>query len=221
MRVLLIEDDVELSRLIADGLRRAGVSVDAVGTLADADLSLSVNEYACVVADRGLPDGDAAGFVAGLRAHGASIPVLLLTAKGSIGERVEGFESGADDYLVKPFALAELVARVRALARRQQQPRPAVIQVTDLVLDLPRRRVTRSGVLLTLTAKEFSVLEVLAERLDEVVSRSELIDRCWDEQTEPMSNAVDVLVGQLRRKLGAPILIETVRGAGYRLTAPA
>lgn len=217
MRILLVEDDVELARLITDGLRQAGFGVDEVSTLADADVALTVNRYDCVVADRGLPDGDAVELVASLRAAGIAVPVLLLTAMGAVEERVAGFEHGADDYLVKPFAFPELVVRVRALGRRQQTPRAAVAQLGDLVIDLPRRRVTRSGVLLMLTAKEFSVLDVLAARVDEVVSRSELIEHCWDEVTEPMSNAVDVLIGQLRRKLGAPPLIETVRGAGYRL----
>lgn len=184
MRVLLIEDDLELARLTAAGLREAGFGVDGAGTLADADLALSVTRYDCVIADRGLPDGDAVALVAALRGRGVAVPVLLLTAMGAVEERVAGFEHGADDYLVKPFAFPELVMRVRALVRRQQVPRAALAQVGDLVVDLPRRRVTRAGVLLLLTAKEFSVLDVLVERADEVVTRSELIERCWDEYTE-------------------------------------
>lgn len=219
MRLLVVEDDIELARLITDGLRQAGFGVDAVGTMSDADQALAVNRYDCVIADRGLPDGDGVELIAALRAKDIEVPVLMLTAMGAIEDRVEGFENGADDYLVKPFAFPELVVRVRALGRRHHTPRAAVVRLGELVIDLPRRRVTRSGVLLALTAKEFSVLDVLVERVDEVVSRSELIERCWDEYTEPMSNAVDVLIGQLRRKLGAPPLIETVRGAGYRLIA--
>lgn len=217
MRVLVIEDDVELRTRVVTGLGRSGTAVDAVGSIADADFTMSVNRYDCVVADRTLPDGDAVTFVASLRAAGDAVPVLLLTALGGLGDRVTGFEHGADDYLVKPFAMAELVMRVRALTRRSHPPRVPVVTVGDIELDLPRRRVSRAGILLTLTAKEFAVLEVLAEQPGAVVTRSELIERCWDESTEPMSNVVDVAVGQLRRRLGEPAVIETVRGAGYRL----
>lgn len=220
MRVLFVEDDPQLRQLIPDGLRRAGIAVDAVGSLAEAGFALDVNRYDCLVADRGLPDGDAVDLVARLRADGATVPVLLLTALGTVEERVSGFEHGADDYLVKPFALAELIARVRALSRRVAPVRAPIVRVGALELDLARRRVVRDGILLTLTAKEFAVLDVLAERPGEIVTRSELIDRCWDEQTEPMSNVVDVLIGQLRRRLGPPPLIETVRGAGYLLREP-
>lgn len=217
MRVLVIEDDVPLRDLVEDGLRRGGMSVDVATTLADADLSLSVNRYDCVVADRTLPDGDAVQLVASLRATGSAVPVLLLTARGALHERLSGFEHGADDYVAKPFAMSELVLRVRALARRAEPIRSPIVRAGDVELDLARRRVTRAGVLLTLTAKEFAVLDVLAEQPGAVVSRSELIERCWDELTEPMSNVVDVLIGQLRRRLGAPDPIETVRGVGYRL----
>ncbi|QQD75727.1 response regulator transcription factor [Curtobacterium sp. YC1] len=217
MRVLLLEDDDVVRGLVADGLRRQGISVDETTTLADADVALTVNRYDCVVADRGLPDGDAVRLVATIRAAGTTVPVLLLTALGTVQDRVDGFEHGADDYLPKPFAMSELVVRVRALARRVQPPRSPIVRVGDLELDLARRRVTRAGVLLTLTAKEFAVLDVLAERPGAVVTRTELIERCWDEHTEPMSNVVDVLIGQLRRRLGTPDPIETVRGVGYRL----
>ncbi|WP_423921764.1 winged helix-turn-helix domain-containing protein [Frigoribacterium sp. 2-23] len=217
MRVSVIEDEVELRAQIVSGLTASGLAVDPVGSLADADFSMSVNRYDCVVADRGLPDGDAVDFVSALRAAGDAVPVLLLTARGRLDERVSGFEHGADDYLVKPFALEELVMRIRALTRRTQPPRASVVTVGDIQLDLARRRVFDAGVLLTLTAKEFAVLDVLAERPGEVISRSELIERCWDEATEPMSNVVDVVIGQLRRRLGRADAIETVRGAGYRL----
>lgn len=217
MRVLVLEDDAELRDLIGSGIRRAGIAVDTAATLAEADVLLTVTRYDCLVADRGLPDGDGADLVTRLRADGALLPILLLTALGAVHERVDGFERGADDYLVKPFAMAELVARVRALTRRTSVSRAPVVRVGDLELDLPRRRVVRAGVLLSVTAKEFAVLDVLAENPGDVVTRSELIDRCWDEQTEPMSNVVDVLIGQLRKKLGPPDLIETVRGIGYRL----
>ncbi|GAA2746719.1 response regulator transcription factor [Kitasatospora cinereorecta] len=221
MRVLVVEDDPELGPVITRGLRETGFAVDFATDLADADFKLAVNTYDCLVADRTLPDGDALTLVSAQRKAGSTLPVLLLTALDAVSDRVAGFEHGADDYLVKPFAFAELNARVRTLCRRSRPARLPELRVGTLELDLPRRRVRRDGVLLTLTAKEFSVLEVLMLRADEVVTRTELIERCWDEQTEPLSNVVDVLIGQLRRKLGPPELISTVRGVGYRLSDPA
>jgi two-component system copper resistance phosphate regulon response regulator CusR len=215
-----VEDDAELARLISEGLRRSGFAVDVVGSCVDTEFALSVTRYDCVVADRGLPDGDAAKLVEELRAGGFDTPVLFLTALGSIEDRVMGFEHGADDYLVKPFVLSELVLRVQALTRRRAPVRAPIIRLADLDIDLPRRRVSRSGVLLALTAKEFAVLDVLAERPGTIITRSELIERCWDESTEPMSNVVDVLIAQLRRKLGPPPLIRTIRGTGYCLEEP-
>ncbi|MEU6237470.1 response regulator transcription factor [Kitasatospora sp. NPDC047058] len=217
MRVLVLEDDPELGPVIIRGLREAGFAVDSATDLADADFKLAVNTYDCLVADRALPDGDALTLLAAQRKAGSALPVLLLTALDAVSDRVAGFEHGADDYLVKPFAFAELNARVRTLCRRAQPARLPELRVGTLELDLPRRRVRREGVLLTLTAKEFAVLEVLMLRAGEVVTRTDLIERCWDEQTEPLSNVVDVLIGQLRRKLGPPELISTVRGVGYRL----
>jgi DNA-binding response OmpR family regulator len=217
MRVLVLEDDPELGPAVASGLRDAGFAVDLATDLAGADLNLAVNAYDCWVADRGLPDGDSLGLLASQRAHGSTLPVLVLTAMGELDDRVAGFDQGADDYLVKPFAMAELVVRVRALCRRGIAARPALAVHGDLQLDVARHRVTREGVLLSLTAKEFAVLEVLLERPGDVVSRTELIERCWDELNEPSSNVVDVLVAQLRRRLGPPDVIETVRGVGYRV----
>ncbi|MFJ8387684.1 winged helix-turn-helix domain-containing protein [Streptomyces sp. NPDC094438] len=220
MRVLVVEDDPELGPAVADGLRGAGFAVDLAVRLDEADLKLSVNSYDCLVADRGLPDGDALDLLRARRRAGSALPVLLLTALGTVDDRVAGFEHGADDYLVKPFAFAELTARVRSLCRRAQPVRLPELRVADLELDLPRRRVRRAGVLLTLTAKEFAVLESLMLRAGEVVTRSELIESCWDEMSDPVSNVVDVVIAQLRRKLGPPELIGTVRGAGYRLADP-
>ncbi|MGW1658632.1 winged helix-turn-helix domain-containing protein [Streptomyces atratus] len=220
MRILVLEDDPELGPAIAAGLREAGFAVDFAVDLADADFKLAVNSYDCLVADRMLPDGDALTLLAAQRKAGSTLPVLLLTALDAVSDRVAGFEHGADDYLVKPFASAELTARVRSLCRRSQPARPPVLRVGDVELDVPRRRVLRAGVLLTLTAKEFAVLEVLLLRAGEVVTRTELIERCWDEMSEPLSNVVDVLISQLRRRLGPPEVIATVRGIGYRIAAP-
>ncbi|MEV6273712.1 response regulator transcription factor [Nocardia sp. NPDC051832] len=217
MRVLVVEDDEGLGLEIAAGLRSAGFAVDLAGHLADADFKISVNSYDCLVVDRGLPDGDGLYLVAAQRNRGMRVPVLMLTARDGIADRVAGFEHGADDYLVKPFALAELVARVRALCRRREQPAPARIMLGDIDIDLPRRRVQRAGILRSLSPKEFAVLELLATRAGSVVSRGELIECCWDEMAEPASNVVDAVIAQLRRKLGAPPVIETVRGAGFMI----
>lgn len=220
MRVLLVEDDGDLRFGVAAALRAAGFAVDEVADLPQADEALFVTSYDCAVFDRMLPSGDAAGYVAELRRRGGAVPVLFLTARDTVADRVGGFASGGDDYLVKPFAVPELVARVGSLCRRAGVVRPPVHRVADLEIDTARRQVRRAGVLLTLTGREFAVLEVLAARADQAVSRAELIESCWDEMAEPRSNVLEVLVSQLRRKLGDPPLIHTVRGVGYRL-APA
>jgi two-component system copper resistance phosphate regulon response regulator CusR len=219
MRLLVVEDDRELGPAIAAGLRTVGFAVDHVRCRAEADLRVAVNAYDCVIADRGLPDGDALALIRTWRRAGRTVPVLVLTALGAVQDRVRGFEHGADDYLVKPFAMAELVARVRALGRRDQPPRLPEITVADLTLDVPTHRVRRGGVLLSFTAKEFAVLEALMLRAGEAVTRSELLEHCWDEMSDPASNVVDVVIRHLRRKLGPPDLIESLRGVGYRIRA--
>ncbi|PXX66386.1 two-component system copper resistance phosphate regulon response regulator CusR [Nocardia tenerifensis] len=217
VRVLVVEDDEGLGRQVAAGLRSAGFAVDLAHHLADADLKIAVNTYDVLVVDRGLPDGDGLHLVATQRAAGRRVPVLMLTARDGLADRIAGFEHGADDYLVKPFALPELAARVRALSRRREHPAPARLRLGDIDIDLPRRRVQRAGILRSLTPKEFAVLELLATRAGGVVSRSELIECCWDEMAEPASNVVDAVIAQLRRKLGPPQVIETVRGAGFMI----
>ncbi|ASF09916.1 winged helix-turn-helix domain-containing protein [Nocardia brasiliensis] len=221
MRVLVVEDDEGLGNEVAAGLRAAGCAVDLAGRLADADLKIAVNTYDVLVIDRGLPDGDGLRLVAHHRAAGLRVPVLMLTARDGLADRIAGFDHGADDYLVKPFALPELAARVRALSRRREHPAPARIVLGDIDIDLPRRRVQRAGILRSLTPKEFAVLELLATRAGTVVSRSELIECCWDEMAEPASNVVDAVIAQLRRKLGPPQVIETVRGAGFMIGSAA
>jgi DNA-binding response OmpR family regulator len=221
MRVLVVEDDDGLRPIIVAGLRSAGCAVDFAVSGTDADLKVWVNTYDCVVADRGLPDGDVLELIKKWRADDRRMPVMVLTALGTVEQRVAGFAHGADDYLVKPFAMAELVARVRALGRRHQPPRLPYLAVGDLALDVPSHRVRRTGILLNLTAKEFAVLEALMLRAGEAVSRTDLLERCWDEMSDPASNVVDVVIRQLRRKLGPPDLIESLRGVGYRLCEPA
>ncbi|MET9377315.1 response regulator transcription factor [Streptomyces sp. NPDC002992] len=215
--MLLVEDDDNLRFGVAAALRAAGLAVDEAADLPRADEALFVTSYDCAVFDRMLPSGDAAAYVEEMRRGGSAVPVLFLTARDSVTDRVEGFASGGDDYLVKPFAVPELVARVRSLCRRAATVRPPVHRIGDLEVDTARRRVRRAGVLLALTSREFAVLEMLAARSDQAVSRAELLESCWDEMAEPQSNVLDVLVSQLRRKLGEPPLIHTVRGVGYRL----
>jgi DNA-binding response OmpR family regulator len=215
-RVMVVEDDEDLRVAVSTELRAAGMSVAAAGDLATADATLRRYEFDCVVFDRMLPDGDALDYVHRRRLDGWQVPVLFLTARDAIADRVAGFAGGGDDYLVKPFSVAELTARVRMLCRRASG-RPSMLRHGDLEVDCARRAVRRGGVLLTLSDKEFAVLEYLAVRKDQVVSRTDVIEHCWDADTDPMSNVVDVVIKRLRRKLGAPELISTVRGRGYRL----
>ena len=220
MRVLIVEDDADLREAATHALRTAGFAVDAVRDWSGADVALAVNGYDCLVLDRMLPDGDGAEHLRSSRARGLSVPALVLTALSGLPDRVAGFEAGADDYLGKPFATAEFIARVRALCRRSASTLPVVLRLHDIELDTARREVRRGGVLNMLTPKEFAVLEQLLTRAPAAVSRADLREHCWDEQADPLSNVVDVVVTQLRRKLGSPNVIHTVRGTGYRAGEP-
>jgi two-component system copper resistance phosphate regulon response regulator CusR len=215
MKVLVLEDDTVLRAAVARALRDSGAAVDESGTLAEADERLRVNEYDAVVLDRGLPDGDAADLVRSLREEGWDTPALFLTALDEVRDRVGGLDAGADDYVAKPFSTAELLARVRALARRSGTVDAPTAVLGDLVVDPAAMRVTRAEREVLLTAKEFSLLLHLVRNAGRVVSRTELIEHCWDEYADPMSNVVDVRIRLLRRKLGQPAQIHTVRGAGY------
>ncbi|MGW5648458.1 winged helix-turn-helix domain-containing protein [Saccharopolyspora sp. NPDC003752] len=217
MRVLVTEDDDNLRVALDGALRGAGFAVDVAADLPAADEALFVNAYDCAVFDRMLPAGDALHYVRGKRAEGWPVPVLFLTARDSLADRIDGLRLG-DDYLVKPFAMAELVARVRGLCRRTTAGRPAVLRCADVELDGGNHQVRRAGVLLTLTRKEFLVLERMMTSPGKPLSRPELIDYAWDEAADPASNVLDVVIGRLRRKLGAPPLIQTVRGSGYLIT---
>ncbi|MGH3759380.1 response regulator transcription factor [Actinophytocola sp.] len=215
MRVLVIEDDDNLRVAITTSLRSAGFAVDAAADLPAADEALSVNAYDCAVFDRMLPSGDALHYVRHRRAA-LSVPVLFLTARDAVADRIAGLEYG-DDYLVKPFAVDELVARTRSLCRRVNAGRPPVLRCGDLEIDSGRHEVRRAGVLITLTAKEFTVLEHLVARQGAPATRTELIGQAWDRMADPASNVLDVLIAQLRRKLRQPPMIHTVRGVGYRI----
>lgn len=217
MRVLIVEDEEILAKSIARGLRREGMAVDVALDGEEALAKVDINTYDVVVLDRDLPVVHGDDVCRELITRHASICILMLTASGTVDDRVEGLSMGADDYLAKPFAFAELVARIRALGRRSQAPRPPVLTRHDLVQDPARRSVTRSGQPITLTTKEFAVLEVLLNAQGAVVSAEELLERVWDEHADPFTNTVRMTIRNLRRKLGDPPLIETIVGAGYRI----
>ena len=224
MRMLLLEDDARLGPLLTRGVRAAGHAVDPASTIEEARWLASVNPYDVLVLDVLVPDGDARDLLGELRAAGNWTPCLLLTALGDTGDRVRGLDVGADDYVVKPFELDELLARLRAVGRRGPVPRPTSLRVGRLVVDPAARRATVDGDPVALSALEFTLLELFARREGEVLDRGAILDHVWDWAYEGASNVVDVHVHALRTKLaafpGAPA-IETVRGAGYVLRAPA
>jgi two-component system OmpR family response regulator len=220
MRVLVVDDEAKLASLLQRRLRYEGLGVDVAPTGEDAIARATATEYDAIVLDLMLPGVDGFETCRRLRAEGVWAPTLILTARGEIENRVRGLDSGADDYLVKPFAVEELLARLRALSRRGTQPRPAVLQVDDLRLDPASRRAWRGNAELILTAREFSLLEVFMRHPGEVLGRFELLEHVWDDSYENRSNVIEVYVGYLRDKVDRPFdrrSLETVRGAGYRL----
>jgi len=217
MRVLVAEDERLLADTIAEGLRRRSMAVDVCY---DGDVALeriTVHRYDVVILDRDLPRVHGDEVCRRVVAAGGETRVLMLTAAAGIRDRVDGLGLGADDYLIKPFAFAELVARVRSLGRRARPALPPVLERGGITLDLPRHRAFRDGLMLPLSPKEFAVLEVLMRAQGAVVSAEELLEKAWDENADPFTNAVRVAVMTLRRKLGGPQVIETVPGAGYRI----
>jgi two-component system OmpR family response regulator len=220
VRVLIVEDEARMADVIRRALVKEGAAADVAGDGAQALELGTIVDYDAIVLDVMLPDRSGFDVCRALRDRGVWSPVLMLTALDAVHDRVAGLDSGADDYLVKPFALAELHARLRALARRGRPERPAVLEVGDLRLDPARREVWRGDREIELSAKEFALLDVLMRRRGEVLSRLQLIESAWDLAYENRSNVVDVYVRRLRRKLDEPFAattIETVRGAGYRL----
>ena len=217
MRVLVVEDETQLADAVVRGLRREGMAVDVAYDGDEGFTKATTTRYDVVVLDRDLPGRSGDEICRSLTDEGVLTRVIMLTASGSIEDKVEGLALGADDYLAKPFAFAELVARVRALGRRATPAAPPVLQAGDLVLDPAKRTVTRSGRNVDLTRKEFGVLEVLLAARGAVVSSEELLDRVWDENADPFTTTVRVTVMTLRRKLGDPPVVETVVGAGYRV----
>lgn len=219
MRVLIVEDERVLADTIAEGLREEAMAVDVVYDGDDALERASYNEYDVVVLDRDLPTVHGDDVCRELVERRGGARILMLTAAGDVDDRVDGLSLGADDYLPKPFVFSELVARVRALARRSGPPVPPVLERRGIRLDPHRRRVARDGREVRLTNKEFAVLEELLRAEGGVVSAERLLERAWDEHIDPFSNIVRVTMATLRRKLGQPPVIETVTGSGYRLEA--
>jgi DNA-binding response OmpR family regulator len=217
MRVLVVEDERNLADAIARGLRKRGMAVDVAYDGDAGHEAAFVTRYDVVILDRDLPGVHGDRICADLAASGALTRVLMLTASVTVADRVEGLRLGADDYLPKPFAFDELVARVQALGRRATPAAPPVLEVADLVLDPARRVVTRRGEPVDLTNKEFGVLAELLKARGAVVSSEELLERVWDANTDPFTTIVRVTVMTLRKKLGDPPLIDTVVGAGYRI----
>ncbi|WP_203822686.1 response regulator transcription factor [Paractinoplanes ferrugineus] len=220
MRVLVVEDDPAMSAMLERGLRRAGYTVDVVSTGADALWSVVENDYDLVVLDAMIPAPDGFEVCRQMRAKERWAPVLMLTARHSIADKVRGLDAGADDYLTKPFGFDELLARARALTRREAKQRPAKLSVGDLILDPADRTVHRAQTPITLSAKEFALLQELMRRAGETLSRTYLIEHVWDFAYDGGSNVVDVYVRYLRDKVDRPFgrdTIRTIRGAGYRL----
>ena len=222
MRVLVVDDEAKLANLLQRRLRREGIGVDVAASGEAALVRAAATAYDAIILDLMLPGVDGFEACRRLRAEGVWSPTLMLTARNDVDDRVRGLDSGADDYLAKPFSLEELLARLRALTRRGTPPRPTVLAAGDLRLDPASRQAWRGDVELPLTAREFSLLETFMRRPGEVLSRFDLLEHVWDDSYENRSNVIEVYIGYLRDKLDRPFgrrSLETVRGVGYRLRA--
>jgi DNA-binding response OmpR family regulator len=219
VRVLIVEDDPELAGILAQGFGERRIETVVAGTAAHGRERAALGTYDVVVLDVLRPDGNGFDLCAALRARAITTPILMLTARDTVDDRVRGLEAGADDYLTKPFAFRELVARVRALARRRPAIAPERARVADLEVDLGARRVERAGRAIRLTAREFALLEFFVRHEGTVVDRAAIAGHVWDDNHDPFTNVLEVLVRRLRRKIDddfEPKLIHTIRGAGYR-----
>ena len=219
MRVLLVEDDAELTAILRQGFAEHGIRATCAASVDEARDRVGSGTYDVIVLDVLLPGGDGVRLCSEIRKDRIATPILMLTALDALNDRVRGLEAGADDYLAKPFALRELIARLRALARRPPQLTSERVVVADLEIDLGTRRVARAGRTIDLTAKEFALLEFLAAHHDRVMHRDAIVSHVWDEQPDTFTNVLDALVRRLRRKIDddfEPKLIHTLRGAGYR-----
>src|ERR1700741_5175274 len=218
MRVLLVEDDSRIARFVAKGLREQTYAVDVAGTGEEALYQAAVNTYDLVILDVMIPAPDGFAVCRELRKSGQRMPILMLTARDGVEDRIAGLDHGADDYLTKPFEFRELLARLRALLRRSGELRPAKLAVADLILDTGAQTVSRAGKNVTLTAKEYALLEFLARNAGRVVGRAEIAEHVWDETFDPFSNLIEVNINRVRRKIDADSskpLLHTRRGAGY------
>jgi DNA-binding response OmpR family regulator len=223
MRILLVEDDSRIARFVSQALREQAYAVDATADGEDALFKASINDYDAVILDLMIKGRDGFEVCRELRAAGSSVPVIMLTARDAVPDRVAGLDSGADDYLTKPFEVAELLARLRALLRRGHVVQPALVTAADLSIDTRAHVVTRAGRRVELTAKEYALLEYLARERGRVLTRAEIAEHVWDENFDPFSNLIDVNINRLRRKIDdgfAVPLIHTRRGEGYMLAAP-
>jgi two-component system, OmpR family, copper resistance phosphate regulon response regulator CusR len=222
VRILLVEDDARVAGFLAKGLREQAYAVDVAREGEAAVYLASVNEYDLIILDVMLPVKDGHAVCRELRGGGARVPILMLTARGSVDDRVAGLDSGADDYLTKPFEFKELLARLRALLRRSSVFRPPVVRVGDLSMNTANHAVARAGRAISLTAKEYALLEFLMLNQDRVVGREQIAQHVWDENFDPFSNVIDVYIKRLRAKLDAGAsrrLIHTRRGEGYLFSA--
>ena len=221
MRLLVVEDDPRLASLIARGLREESYAVDIIENGTDAIAQAVVNSYDAIILDVMLPGIDGFGVVATLRARDVRTPVLMLTSRDAVADRIAGLDKGADDYLAKPFDFGELLARLRALLRRPETLLAANVRVGDCEIDLQSHAVSRAGIAIALTAKEYALLELLARRVGSIVSRADIVAHVWDDNHDPFTNAVEVYVNRLRGKIDRapwPPLIPTRRGAGSMLS---
>jgi two-component system copper resistance phosphate regulon response regulator CusR len=219
VRLLLVEDDPELAAILESGFREQGMNIARAGSLPEARQAASLHPFDVIILDVMLPGGSGLDLCHELRQRDVTTPILMLTARDAVDDRVTGLEVGADDYVTKPFAFRELVARVRALARRPPAITPSVIRIADLEVDLGSRRVERAGRSIELTAKEFALLEFFLLHAGQVVDRAAITAHVWDDNHDPFTNVLEVLVRRLRRKIDdgfEPKLIHTLRGAGYR-----
>jgi DNA-binding response OmpR family regulator len=220
MRLLLVEDDTRIARFVAKGLREQAYAVDVAGTGDDALYQAAVNTYDLVILDVMIPAPDGFAVCRELRKAGHRMPILMLTARDAVEDRIAGLDHGADDYLTKPFEFRELLARLRALLRRSGELRPAKITIADLVLDTSAQTAKRAGRNVTLTAKEYALLEYLARNAGRVVGRADIAEHVWDETFDPFSNLIEVYINRVRRKIDADSprpLLHTRRGMGYVL----
>lgn len=217
MRVLVVEDEVLLADAVKEGLERAAMAVDVVHDGDSALEYLSINDYDAVVLDRDIPGVHGDDVCAELAQSGSSVRVLMLTAARRTDQKVTGFELGADDYLAKPFEFSELVARLRALGRRSGDAKPPVLERGGVKLDVFRHTVSRDGLPIHVSRKEFAVLEILLAADGGVVSAEHLLEKAWDENADPFTNSIRVVISTLRKRLGTPWVIETVAGVGYRV----